>query len=86
MEIGLLAQSGVSVAGIAVILIIYKILKVVNGKRIVSQCCGRKTEIGFQVENWTPIATVSTVSTEITMTENPLSPLPLPLKRPNDTV
>lgn len=82
MEISLLAQSGVSVAGIAVILIIYKVLKVVNGKRIVSQCCGKKTEIGFQVENMTPTVSLApATSSQATVTiDNPM------LNRANNVV
>jgi len=41
-------------------------------KRLVSSCCGKKMEIGFQVQDMTPI---------VVMTENPISvPLHPPLQ------
>lgn len=69
MEITLLQQSGMSAGLIALILVIYRVLKTINGKRVVSQCCGKKTEIGFTVENMSPI-----------VIQNPM-PLPPPLLR-----
>jgi hypothetical protein len=50
----LLKLSGVSGGTIAIILLVYKILKSVMGKKLVSNCCGRKMEVGIDVQDSTP--------------------------------
>jgi hypothetical protein len=54
----LFKMSGASAGTVAIVLLIYRILKSVSGKRFVSTCCGRKAEIGFDVRNATPIPKV----------------------------
>lgn len=54
----LLKLSGVSGGTIAIILLVYKILKSVIGKKVVSNCCGKKLEVGLDVQATTPQADV----------------------------
>jgi hypothetical protein len=63
----LLKMAGVSTSGLAIILIVYRVLKSVQGKKLVSSCCGTRMEMGVSVEEMTPKKIVI---------ENPL-----PLKR-----
>jgi hypothetical protein len=50
MEEDLLKMSGVSAGSIAILLLIYRILKTVKGKRFISVCCQRKMDVGFDVK------------------------------------
>lgn len=50
----LLMNAGLTTTGVAVLLILYKVFKNLEGKKLVSSCCGKKTEIGFQVGEMTP--------------------------------
>jgi hypothetical protein len=50
----LLKLSGVSGGTLAIILIVYKILKSVLGKKLISNCCGRKMVVGIDVQATTP--------------------------------
>lgn len=50
----LLKAAGFSTTGMAIVLVIYRLLKSVKGKRFVSSCCGRKMEIGIDVQEMTP--------------------------------
>lgn len=50
----LLRLSGVSGGTIAIVLIVYRILKSVIGKKLISNCCGKKMEVGIDVQNTTP--------------------------------
>lgn len=50
MEEDLLKMSGVSAGSIAILLLVYRILKSVKGKRFVSVCCQRKIDMGFDVK------------------------------------
>jgi hypothetical protein len=67
----LLKTAGFSTTGMAIVLIVYRIFKSIRGKRFVSSCCGKKLEVGMNVEEMTPKSIVI---------DNPL-----PLKR-NDTL
>ena len=49
-----LKLAGFSTTGVAIILIMYRVFKTLQGKRLVSDCCGKKIEVGFQVEQMTP--------------------------------
>lgn len=49
MEEDLLKMSGVSAGSIAILLLVYRILKSMKGKRFISVCCQRKMDIGFDV-------------------------------------
>lgn len=61
-DLTLLKSAGFSTTGVLIALLVYRVLKTMNGKKFVSSCCGKKTEIGFQVAEMTPPAT----------TQNPL--------------
>jgi hypothetical protein len=74
MEANLLQQSGMSAGLIAILLIVYRILKSVNGNRMVSSCCGKRTELGFVIEPITPQAQAQAQAT-VVMTTNPMSPM-----------
>lgn len=51
----LLKMSGFSAGSVAIILLFYRFLKSVVGKRFISHCCGKKMEVGLDVkENITP--------------------------------
>ena len=52
----MLASAGLSTTGVALLLIAYRVLKSVKGKKLVSSCCGRKLEMGVDVQNMTPAA------------------------------
>lgn len=49
-----LKLAGFSTTGVAIILILYRVFKSLQGKRLVSSCCGHKGEVGFRVEPMTP--------------------------------
>lgn len=59
-----LTQIGLSSSGVAIVLIVYQVIKMVIGKKFVSDCCGRKTEIGLSVENMSPINKISAPNTD----------------------
>ena len=50
-ETELLKMSGFSAGSIAIVLLVYRILKSVKGKRFISVCCQRKVDIGFDIGN-----------------------------------
>ena len=66
-EVDLFKMSGASAGTIAIILLIYKIGKSILGKRLVSNCCGKKMEVGVDVKGAT--TPVDDVKIEI---KNPL--------------
>lgn len=53
-ETDLLKMAGVSTSGVAIILIVYRVLKSLLGKKLVSNCCGKKMEVGVTVTPMTP--------------------------------
>ena len=53
-ETSLLAQAGFTTTGVAVLLILVRSLKSVKGKKLVSSCCGRRLEMGVDVQTMTP--------------------------------
>lgn len=57
----LLKVSGLSATSIAVILIVYRIIKMAMGKKLISSCCGRKIEVGVAVAEMTPKAEDTTI-------------------------
>lgn len=65
----ILKMSGFSASGIAIVLLVYRILKHINGKKIRSRCCGRTMEVGVEVGDMTPKLTDKTP-------ENPNAELP----------
>jgi len=54
MDTDLLAMSGASAGTIAIVLLVYKVLKSVVGKKLISNCCGRKGELGLDIQPTTP--------------------------------
>lgn len=50
----MLKLAGVSSSSIAIVLIVYRILKSIQGKKLVSSCCGKKMEVGIDVAPMTP--------------------------------
>jgi hypothetical protein len=62
-----LKLAGFSTTGVAIILIVYRVFKTLQGKRLVSSCCGHKGEVGFRVEPMTP-----KTDEVIVMVENPV--------------
>ena len=53
-DMSMLKTAGVSTTGIAILLIVYRVVKSIKGKRLVSSCCGKKIEVGLDVEEMTP--------------------------------
>lgn len=49
-----LANAGVSAGGLVVLTIVWKFGKSLLGKRITSDCCGRKMTAGISVSEMTP--------------------------------
>jgi len=54
MEANYLASAGVGSSTIAVLFLAYKLFKKLEGHKLVSNCCGKKTEVGFAVEEMSP--------------------------------
>lgn len=61
----LLAMSGLSAGTITIVLIVYRTLKYLKGKRFVSSCCGHKGDIGFDVKDMAPSPTHGTSENKI---------------------
>ena len=53
-ETDLFKMAGVSTTGVAIVLIVYRVLKSIQGKKLVSNCCGKKLEVGVSVAPMTP--------------------------------
>jgi hypothetical protein len=49
-----LMNAGLSTTGVAILLIVVRVLKSLQGKKLVSTCCGRKGEMGVDVVAMTP--------------------------------
>ena len=54
MDNNQLVTAGLTVGFTAVVGILYKIFRAINGKKLHSRCCDKDIEIGIQVENMTP--------------------------------
>lgn len=54
MEANYLASAGVGSSTIALIFLAYKLFHKFEGHKLVSNCCGKKTEVGFAVEEMSP--------------------------------
>jgi hypothetical protein len=50
----LMKLSGASAGTVAIVLLFYRIFKSVLGKKLVSNCCGKKMEVGIDVQASTP--------------------------------
>jgi hypothetical protein len=57
----MLEMAGISTTGVAIVLIAYRFLKTMRGKKFVSSCCGRKMDIGFDVTDISPSTSSSTL-------------------------
>jgi hypothetical protein len=53
MDTDILKQIGMSSSGIAIVLVAYRLFKYFKGTMLVSKCCGRKLEVGFDVKDMT---------------------------------
>ena len=72
----LLKLSGMSAGTLSIILIIYKVLKSLQGKKLISQCCGKRYDVGFVVrdlETDTP-----------KLTQNPIKNITVVVDEPRD--
>jgi hypothetical protein len=54
MDASLLASAGVGSSTIAILFLIYKAFNRLQGHKLVSNCCGRKAEVGFAVADMSP--------------------------------
>ena len=63
----LLATAGVTTSGVALVLIVYRVVKSLQGKKLISSCCGKKMEMGFDVGEMTP-------QHEVIVISNPMPP------------
>jgi hypothetical protein len=54
MDETLLMNAGLTTSGVALVLIAYRIFKTIQGKKLVSSCCGRRMEMGVDVVPMTP--------------------------------
>jgi len=50
----LLASAGITTSGVAILLLVYRVVKSIQGKKLISSCCGKKLEVGFAVGDMTP--------------------------------
>lgn len=57
----LLKMAGLSTSGVAILLIAWRFVKSLQGKKLVSSCCGHKGEMGMVVVNMTPLPDPRTV-------------------------
>ena len=57
----LLKVSGLSASTIAIVLIVYRVVKLILGKKLISSCCGKKLEVGVVVADMTPKAEDTTI-------------------------
>jgi hypothetical protein len=54
MDANLAASAGIGSSTVAILLIVYRVFLYANGHRLVSDCCGKKGEIGFVVRDMPP--------------------------------
>jgi hypothetical protein len=54
MDATILASTGLGTSSIAIIFVLYQVLKRCNGHRLISDCCGKKSEVGFVIDDLTP--------------------------------
>lgn len=73
MDDTLLMNAGLSTTGVAILLIVYRLIKSVQGKKLVSSCCGKKMELGMDVVPMTPQHLVLDVPNPLHATTSPVS-------------
>lgn len=54
MEPSLLASAGVSTTTMVVLFVGYKVFQLIRGHRFISDCCGRRGEVSFDVRDVPP--------------------------------
>lgn len=66
-------NAGLTTSGVALVLIAYRFFKSIQGKKLVSSCCGRRMEVGVDVVPMTP-PEITSVSLQVNkvQVENPL--------------
>lgn len=69
----LLMNAGITTSGVAILLIAYKVFKSLEGKKLISSCCGKKMEVGFQVGEMTPQHTASAPKDEFVVVNPTIS-------------
>lgn len=50
----MLELAGLSTSGVAMILVGYRIWKSILGKKLISNCCGKRFEVGMDIGTMTP--------------------------------
>lgn len=53
-DTNLFKVAGISTTGVAILLIVYKVLKYIKGKKLVSSCCNRRIEVGIDIQDMSP--------------------------------
>jgi len=53
-DLDLAKMAGLSTTGVAILLIVYRVLKTVKGKTFISKCCGRKVDFSMDVKDAEP--------------------------------
>ena len=71
----ILKMSGLSASSLAIVLIIYKLLKSAVGKKLVSNCCGRKLEVGMTVTDMPTTPREVRIEVQNPMTDKKNSPI-----------
>ena len=66
----ILQMSGMSAGSVTIVLILYRFMKSLRGKKFVSTCCGRKAEMGFDVREMSPSPTENKIAVLIDGTPN----------------
>ena len=51
MDIQLLQQFGVSASSVAILVTLYRLFQYVKGRKLVSECCGKRAEVGIDIRN-----------------------------------
>jgi hypothetical protein len=63
MDAGVLQQAGLSTAGIAILFIAYRVSKAIIGHRLISDCCGRRMEMGLAIADMSGTSPPASVET-----------------------
>lgn len=85
MDASLLASAGVSTTTMAVLFIAYKVFMKMKGHRLVSDCCGRKAEVGFDVRDMPPTPPEETGSHQPPLPSAGVKPESLSVRVPEPT-
>ena len=51
MDSNVLATAGISSSAMAIFFLVYKVLQKVVGHRLISDCCGRRLEVGIDIRD-----------------------------------